>query len=72
MGPNAEDIADPVSCAEDIIAKLKFISLKAELSELSEKAKAADSPDKKADIIKEYSTKYALLQTLSKQHGELI
>ena len=67
-----EDIADPVSCAEDIIAKLKFISLKAELSELSEKAKAADSPDKKADIIKEYSTKYALLQTLSKQHGELI
>lgn len=62
---SADDISAPVECAADIIAKLRLNELKDELSRLSARVNEAPASER-ADLMREYQTKYAELQKLSK------
>jgi DNA primase len=63
----ADTVVSPVLTAEDIIARLRLLSLKEELKELSAKANAETDPEKKALVMEEYKTKYVELQKLNKR-----
>lgn len=61
-----EELSSPVQAAADIIARIRTVTLKSKLTELSSRISACTDADEKAALTKEYRECYAELQSLIK------